>query len=72
MKFVSKASFHRFDIVIQQNMMKEDASLILHGFVHQKPSPSKIAHFIGVLWFSFTMVIRIYTVKLRVKVKGKM
>jgi hypothetical protein len=53
-------------------MMKEGVSPSLHDSLHSAPSPSKNAHFIGILCISFTIVIRIYTVKLRVKVKGKM
>jgi hypothetical protein len=72
MNLVSKASFHRFDIVVQQDMMKEDVSPSFHVFVHREPSPSKIAHFIGIFRFPFTAVILFYTVKYRVKVKGSM
>jgi hypothetical protein len=72
MNLVSKASFHRFDIVVQQDMMKEDVSPSFHVFVHREPSPSKIAHFIGIFRLPFTAVILFYTTKYKVKVKGRM
>jgi uncharacterized protein with PQ loop repeat len=47
-------------------------NLVSKASFHREPSPSKIAHFIGIFRFPFTAVILFYTVKYRVKVKGSM
>jgi hypothetical protein len=44
-------------------VVKEDVSPFLHGFFHRIPSPSKIAHFIGILGFSFILVMDVYIMK---------
>jgi hypothetical protein len=52
-------------------MVKEDVSPFLHDFFHRIPSPSKIAHFIGIFGFSSTLVMDVYMMKRAVKVKGR-
>jgi uncharacterized protein with PQ loop repeat len=47
-------------------------NLVSKASFHREPSPSKIAHFIGIFRLPFTAVILFYTVKYRVKVKGSM
>jgi hypothetical protein len=44
-------------------MVKEEVSPFLHDFFHRIPSPSKIAHFIGILGFSFILVMDVYTMR---------